>query len=135
MSKQKDPTAQGASARRAVEEGKWWKTPGQLPLPLHPMPMRMAGLKAVRRLGDGVPTAVERAREPEKHSSREEKPVRRKRVRSPISVTTIKRVIGAVKAGPPVGVFEVWSDGTIVVRSGHANADVTDVFDTWASRL
>lgn len=63
--------------------------------------------------------------------------MRRQRVKSPISVTTIKRVLAAAyAAGMRVISLEVRPDGTILIGAiGAANDDDVDVFDLWADRL
>ncbi len=61
--------------------------------------------------------------------------MRRQRIKSPISVVDIKRVIAAVgKAGMSVATLEVRPDGAIVVTAA-ANDDQVDVFTQWADRL
>lgn len=62
--------------------------------------------------------------------------MRRQRIKSPISVVTIKRVIAAAgKAGMTITTLEVRPDGSIVVGAGgHANDD-GDIFEKWADQL
>ncbi len=70
-------------------------------------------------------------------TSRKEKIVRRKRIKSPISVIDIKRTLAAVqKAGLPIATLDVRPDGSIRVEisTGTANTAV-NVFEEWADRL
>lgn len=68
--------------------------------------------------------------------SRKENAVRRQRIKSPISVVAIKRVLAAVgKAGMSAISLEVRPDGAIVVGTAAANDDQVDVFAQWADRL
>lgn len=70
-------------------------------------------------------------------TSRKEKIVRRKRIKSPISVVDIKRTLAAVqKAGLPITTLDVRPDGSIRVEVlAGAVRPVTDVFEEWADRL
>jgi hypothetical protein len=71
-------------------------------------------------------------------NSRKEKAVRRARIKSSVSVVTIKRVIAAAqKAGMTVGGLEVRPDGAVRVTAIAAEADrsVPDIFAEWADRL
>lgn len=74
--------------------------------------------------------------------SREENHMRSLRIKSPVSVTTIKRAIAAVKmAGVEVASVEVSPDGTIRVLSSPAEVEAgsakegDDIFEKWAARL
>lgn len=106
-----------------------------MPLPLDPV----KGICSPTHVGgqDTTAYAVEQALNSEGKASRKEKIVRRKRVKSPVSVVDIKRAIAAVqKAGLPVGTLDVRPDGTIRVGiSAGVAIPVEDVFAEWADRL
>lgn len=136
MTRTKDPAAHGASARRAVVEDPSRETPRQTDLPLFPDEKGTASRPPAGREGDAV--GVEKTVESENaSSSRKEKPVRRRQLKSVISVVSIKRVVKAASvAGLPVSSLEVRPDGTIVLgTTGPANDDGEDVFAKWADRL
>ncbi|WP_375428210.1 hypothetical protein [uncultured Sphingomonas sp.] len=135
MTRQKEPVAQGASARRAVERGTTREeAPEQIALPLLPLVEGTLKLTHAGRQRSAAPNQKERVK-PGNSSSREEMNVRRQRIKSPISVVDIKRVIAAVgKAGMSVATLEVRPDGAIVVTAA-ANDDQVDVFTQWADRL
>ncbi len=138
MTRTKDPAAHGASARRAVVENKGRATPEQIVLPLPPDMEGTADPSLPGRSGAGVSAAKGLKRGSENAaSSREEKPVRRQRLKSPVSVVDIKRLVkAATVAGLPVSSLEVRPDGTIVLSTtGPANDDGEDVFAKWADRL
>jgi hypothetical protein len=63
--------------------------------------------------------------------------VRRKRIKSPISVVDIKRTRAAVqKAGLPIATLDVRPNGSIRVEVlAGAVRPVADVFEEWADRL
>lgn len=69
----------------------------------------------------------------------ERKPVRRKRIDTPVRVVPLKRAIAAAaKAGLSVNSIEVRLDGTIVLLTGQpvaAPQAPADVFAQWADRL
>lgn len=112
-------------------------TPDRIVLPLAPDVEGTADPSVPGRDGAGVSAAKELKRGSENAaSSREEKPVRRQRLKSPVSVVDIKRVLKAANvAGLPVSSLEVRPDGTIVLgTTGPANDD-EDVFAKWADRL
>lgn len=113
-------------------------TPEQIVLPLAPDMEGTADPSVLGRNDAGMSAAKGLKGESENEaSSREEKPVRRQRLKSPVSVVDIKRVVkAATVAGLPVSSLEVRPDGTIVLgTTGPANDDSEDVFAKWADRL
>lgn len=135
MTRTKDPVAHGASARRAIAKGLNRADAQQIPLQLDPI-KGICGPTEVGRQ-DATASAVEEGRKSEEMTSRKEKAVRRKRVKSPISVVDIKRTIAAVqKAGLPIATLDVRPDGSIRVEvSAGAAHTAVDVFEEWADRL
>lgn len=135
MTRTKDPVAHGASARRAIVKGLDRADAQQMPLPPDPV----EGMCGPTEVGphDAAAAAVEEGRGSEEMTSRKEKIVRRKRIKSPISVIDIKRTLAAVqKAGLPIATLDVRPDGSIRVEisTGTANTAV-NVFEEWADRL
>ena len=147
----KDPSARQASARRA-EVDELGPSPNQFVLPLLPFDegMNPVGLGFEQmsvptepdRGSDQntrltAPAMVEGHDEFENPGSRRKSPVRRQRLKSPVSVTEIKRILKAAAAGGLlVGTLEVKPDGTILVKAEPtADNDADDVFAKWADRL
>lgn len=135
MTYPKEPVALRASARRAIAKGTKRNTSVQMALPLLPTEEEPAPTDAGAQWR--VMPSVKDEVKFEDDSSRKENPVRRQRIKSPISVAAIKRVIAAAgKAGITVATLEIRPDGSIVIGSTRAaNDDRLDVFEQWASRL
>lgn len=138
MTRTKEPAAQEASARRAVVGNSSRETPRQTVLPLLPDLGENVEPPRSGRVGDAMANAKAKRGESENaSSSREEKPVRRERLKSSFSAVNVKRAVKAVStAGLPVDSVEIRPDGTIVLATTRpANDGGNDVFEAWADRL
>ena len=142
MPRPKEPVAIGATAGPATDPGDEANQFDLFDPPLFPVAGEAADARSTSCRSDQSDAPAIKVGEAEAGSlmnAPERKPVRRKRIDTPVRVVPLKRALAAArKMGLEVNAIEVRPCGTIVLATAQptaAPATAVDVFEQWADRL